>query len=275
MTGSRRVSVRRVAVTTAIGLAAIYSAAVMLIQRPLLFPRPSLAGAPERPPDAVQVWLASGEASVEAWYLPPAPDDSAPTPVLIFFHGNAELIDHMPHDFEKPRRWGVGVLLVEYPGYGRSSGSPSEESCTFAALAAYDWVKSNASVDSSRIVAYGRSLGGAVAIALAKKRELAALVVESSFASVAWFAHRFGVPEFAVLDPFDSVTALKGYSDPVLIIHGEQDEIVPLHHGQELAQAARRSEFQRLSCGHNDCPRPWPIVYSFLVANGVLRARAT
>ena len=116
--------------TVLLGLLVVYWAALFFWQRTLLFPAPSLAGAPARPHDAKSVWLETAAGKVEAWYLPPLVSVDAPAPLLLFTHGNGELIDYWPDDFQEPRRWGVAVLLVEYPGYGRSGGAPTLDSLT-------------------------------------------------------------------------------------------------------------------------------------------------
>jgi fermentation-respiration switch protein FrsA (DUF1100 family) len=151
-----RFVVGAVAVGSAL-LVSVYLGGVIAFQRQILFPRPSAAGAPTRPKEAIQVWLSSAAGRVEAWYLRPA-ELSAPAPTIIFFHGNGELIDFLPSELAEPRRWGVGVLLVEFPGYGRSGGEPSQASLTEGALAAHDWTKTEPTIDSMRIVAYGRSV---------------------------------------------------------------------------------------------------------------------
>jgi fermentation-respiration switch protein FrsA (DUF1100 family) len=226
-----------------------------------------------RPVDARPIWLSIPGARVEAWYLPPTKTTGERAPLLIYFHGNGELIDYWATEFAEPRSFGFGALLVEYPGYGRSSGSPSQASITATALAAYDWATAQPFVDPTRIVAYGRSLGGGAATLLASQRAIAALVLESTFTSVRSFAHRFLAPEFAVRDPFDSLSLLRAYSGPVLVLHGDRDEIVPPRHAEDLARAARGSNLRYLPCGHNDCPRPWSIVLDFLVTSRVLARR--
>lgn len=107
-----------------LGLALAYVGAMLAFQRRLLFPRPPVAHAPARPEDANQVWLTTPAGQVEAWYLPPVGEAAARAPTIVFFHGNGELIDVLPPDFEEPRRWGVGVLLVEFPGYGSLGWKP-------------------------------------------------------------------------------------------------------------------------------------------------------
>lgn len=253
-----------------VAMASAYVAGMVLMQRRLLFPRPTVVGAPERPGDASQVWLPTSEGRVEAWYLPPVVTTPGPAPAMIFFHGNAELIDFLPADFAEPRRWGIGVLLVELPGYGRSSGAPSEHAIEGVVRAAHDWTRTQGAIDSQRIIAYGRSLGGAAAAILAAERSTAALILESTFTSIRAFAPRFWLPEFAVLDPFDTVSRLAAYGGPVLVLHGDRDGLIPLHQAEELARAAQHSELEVLACGHNDCPPPWSTARRFLVARGII-----
>lgn len=252
-------------------IAGVYAATVFVAQRWLLFPRPSLDGAPPRPHDALQVWLDVGGGRVEAWYLPPSGVAPPPSPVLVFFHGNGELIDYWPDDFDEPRSWGVGVLLVEYPGYGRSDGAPAQATIREAALAAYDWMRNEPRIDTERVVLYGRSLGGGAAAIVAAERPSAALVLESTFTSVRSFAHRFLAPEFLIRDPFDTLSVVKGYPGPVLVVHGDRDELIPPAHAEALARASRRTQLHVVPGGHNDCPRPWDLLRSFLTEQQILR----
>jgi fermentation-respiration switch protein FrsA (DUF1100 family) len=246
-----------------------YIVAVLAGQRAVLFPHPEPPAGRTRPPDAEQLWLATDLGRIEAWYLPPK-RSAERAPVLIYFHGNGELIDFLPLEFAEPRDWGVAVLLVEFPGYGRSTGSPSQASDTAAGLAAFDWATRQPRIDPARVIAYGRSLGGGAAVIVASRCKPAALILESTFTSVRSFAHRFLVPEFLVRDPFDSLSVLGTYAGPTLLFHGDRDEVVPLAQGQRLAQEARSGQLHVLSCGHNDCPKQWPLIRGFLAANAVL-----
>lgn len=262
-----------VVVAIAIGmlvLAGAYVGLVVAFQRRILFPRPSAIGAPERPTDALQVWLPTPAGQVEAWYLEAVGTAARPAPAIVFFHGNGELIDFIADDFAEPRRWGMGVLLVEFPGYGRSAGSPSEQSITAAVLAAHDWALTQRGIDSTRIIAYGRSLGGAAAAILAARRPTGALILESTFTSIRSFAHDFWVPEFAVLDPFDTLSLVPAYEGPLLLLHGTRDTLVPVRHAEALAHAAKHAELELLPCGHNDCPVPWSRVRRFLLERRVI-----
>jgi pimeloyl-ACP methyl ester carboxylesterase len=261
-----------------VGLVAlVWIGALLLMQRMILFPRPPVPGlAPPLPTGGVVLEL--GPDRVEAWLLPPTDADGSASvdapaahqaPVILFTHGNGELVDHWLPFFKEPRSWGFAVLLVEYPGYGRSGGSPSESSIRATMRRAYDALATLDGVDPGRVIAYGRSLGGGAACALSRERPLSALVLESTFTSVRSLAWGMGVPGFLVLDPFDNLAAVEAYAGPVLVLHGERDEIVPMDEGLELARAAG-VDLQRLPCGHNDCMRPWPQLRRFLDANGLL-----
>ncbi len=250
-------------------LVAIYWTLLFFAQRRLMYPAPPVDGAPPVPGDATVVWLDSPAGRTEAWYLPPHGRTAGPAPILLFGHGNGELIHYWPPDFDTPRRWGMGVLLVEYPGYGNSGGSPSRSSIQQVFEAAFDWARAEAGVDSTRIVAYGRSLGGGAVCALAATRSPAALILESTFSNTTAFAWGMGAPPFLVRDRFDNLAAVRAYSGPRLILHGEHDHTIPTRHGQRLAEAAG-VPLRLMPCGHNDCHRPWPEIRDFLVVNGFL-----
>lgn len=172
-------------------------------------------------------------------------------------------------EFDPLRDAGVAVLQVEYPGYGRSAGSPSEESLTAALLAAYDWAAKDPRVDAHRIYGHGRSLGGGAIAQLAARRPLAALVLESTFESLEEVVTGYGVPRFMLLNHFDTSAVLREYPGPVLLLHGTRDQIFPSANAQGLAAVARNATLHLEACGHNDCPRQWDLVLSFLTQSGV------
>lgn len=244
-------------------VATAYLAVVFFAQRGVIFQAP-MGRRASVPADAESVELLGRGGRVEAWFLRPTTGGTGPAPLLLFTHGNAELIDDFADQFAAPRAAGYSVLLVEYPGYGRSAGNPSEASIGAAVLAAYDWAKSATDVDPKRIVPYGRSLGGGAACILAANRPVAALILESSFTSVRTFGRHFMVPGFLIRDPFDNLLALRSYRGPLLVLHGTRDEVVPVDHGRQLAAAVPGAEFELLRCGHNDCPRSWERILGFL-----------
>jgi fermentation-respiration switch protein FrsA (DUF1100 family) len=241
--------------------------AVLGLQRRILYPRPAAPSRAPPLPRGSEVVMLGPRADVEAWLLRP-PATEKPMPVIIFTHGNGELIDHWVSAFGWLVEAGVGVLLLEYPGYGRSGGSPTQDSITETMLAAYDHLARRPDVDAHRIVAWGRSLGGGAACVLVERRKVAALVLESSFTSVRRMASRLFVPGVLVLDPFDNLAVVEATEIPILVLHGERDEVIPIHHGEELARAAG-TELIRMPCGHNDCARPIETVLRFLAEQGL------
>jgi len=104
-------------------LVATWWVTLYVLQGSMMYPAPRPGTGPA-PGDVRQIWLETAHGRVEAWFLPPV-SASGPAPLLIFAHGNGELIEFWPEEFGVPRSWGVGVLLVEFPGYGRSAGRPS------------------------------------------------------------------------------------------------------------------------------------------------------
>ncbi len=239
------------------GIYLLYCAVLFVFQRQMIFPRYLMGEAPagDHPvPGREQLWLNTGTERVEAWYFPPPADAVTPVPVVIIAHGNAELIDFLPEEFRFLLDFGVGLLLVEYPGYGRSSGAPSQASITRAMAAAHDVIISRPDVDADRIVYLGRSIGGGAVCALAARRPPAGMILISSFTGIRSFAWRYLVPPALVRDPFDNLAVLARYAGPVLVIHGEYDEIIPYRHGRRLAAAAANARLISYDCGHNDCP---------------------
>ncbi len=250
-------------------LFAAYLGATSGLQRRVLYPRPPVPPGEPRVPRGTEILWLGPDANVEAWFMRPVAIDRG-FPVVIFAHGNGELIDHWAQIFARLPESGVGVLLVEYPGYGRSGGKPGQSSITQAIVAAYDFVVDQAGVDPDAVVAYGRSLGGGAACALATLRPVSALVLESTFTSVRVMAGRLGFPSSLVVDPFDNLEAVRTLDIPILVLHGERDTLIPISHGETLATAAE-SVLVRMPCGHNDCPSAWPEVEAFMSEQGLLR----
>ena len=238
------------------------------LQRRVIYPRPQRPEPPQLPAGAETVWLGQ-DREIESWFLrPPA---STAFPVVIFMHGNGELIDHHVAPLAPLTRQGVGVLLVEYPGYGRSGGSPNERSITAAVVAAFDYLSVQPEVDRERIVAYGRSIGGGAACAMAAVRPVAALVLESTFTRLAELMPPF-VPRALMLDRFDNIAIVASGTSPVLVLHGDRDRIIPYAHAEALAQAAGTTPVA-MPCGHNDCPAPLREILRFLGQHRVLSER--
>lgn len=255
-----------------------YCAMLFALQRQVLFPRYMIETFPQEnaPEHGIEkTFLQTDSGRVEAWYMPPVSGLAGnPAPVVIFAHGNGELIDFWPEELRWFTELGVGVLLVEYPGYGRSEGAPSQRSITDAFVCAYDFLVAKKDVDSSRIIFVGRSIGGGAVCALAEKRSPAAIVLMSAFTSIRSFSSKYLVPGLLMRDPFDNLKVIASYDGPVLVIHGKNDEIIPFSHGVALSKAARKATMVAYDCGHNDCP-PDPVLFRedikiFLIKQGII-----
>jgi pimeloyl-ACP methyl ester carboxylesterase len=217
-----------------------------------------------------QVWLDADGDRVEAWMLPARTPGRAP--LLIHAHGNGEAIDTWAESVGPLRDAGVAVLLVEYPGYGRSEGEPEEEAIVDTFVAAYDHAARDPRVDAARIVGFGRSMGGGAVGQLAARRPLAALVLESTFTGLRDMIAGHGVPDWLIRYRFDTRAVVAKFAGPVLVIHGTQDGAIPVAHARALAAAAPQARLTLLPCGHNDCPPQWELVLSFLADISVCRA---
>jgi len=257
----------RMLLTVAIVIVGYY-AVLFFAQRRILFPAPSSPGITSLR-NAQFVQIATPTGVVDAYYLAPTSHAAGAAPLFLFTHGNAELATAWVGAFDEPRSWGFGVLLLEYPGYGGAAGSPSERSVTNAVLAAYDWAAHDSRFDSTRIVAVGRSIGTGAAAHLAAGRPVAAVILQSPFTSVRAFARTVLAPGFLVRDPFDNVANLRNYHGPLLVLHGDHDEVIPTAEGRALAAGVPGSEFSLLACGHNDCELPWPLIRDFLSRRGI------
>jgi hypothetical protein len=265
----------------AAGLYMAYAGLVFFLQRSMIFPRfviPPYTD-PVRPRDAEVLTIQTGEETVEAWFIPADTSFSGPCPAVIFAHGNAELIDFWPEYLKPLSQNGIHLLLVEYPGYGRSKGRPSEKSITRTFTAAYDQLVVKNTVDPGRIILFGRSIGGGAICSLAKERPSAGLILLSTFTSIRSFAPRYGLFPFMIRDPMDNIGVLKEYPRPVLILHGNRDDLIPFTHAKALASVSKYTRLIAYDCGHNDCPPDWGVfwkdVFAFLRENAMMKPSGT
>lgn len=252
---------------------------LFVFQRQLMFPRgliTPMGATPEKPPGLETIWLETRWGPTEAWFMPPASGPASTYPVVIFAHGNAELIDFWIQELRPLNQMGLAVLLVEYPGYGRSRGRPSQASITDVFVTAYDRIRRHPNIDSQRIVLMGRSIGGGAVCQLAARRPAAAIILMSTFTSARSFAVKYLAPAFLVKDPFDNLAVLKTYQGPLLLIHGRYDDIIPIAHGKRLQRSSTHGRLITYPCGHNDCPPRWSVFWKdikeFLNDAGLLPA---
>ncbi len=269
---------------TLVMLYIVWCGVLFFSQDTMLFPRgaapPPLASPPFAGTEVIRIDV-PGAGPMEGWFIPsPRPDAASPGPVVIFCHGNAEIIDGQGWFVENYHRMGCSVFLPEYRGYGRSPGKPSEQAIVEDGLRFHDELVKRPDVDPNRIAIHGRSLGGGVAAQIAAKRKPAALILESTFTSVASFSHRYCVPEFLARHPFRTDKVLPDLDVPVLIFHGSRDSIVPIDHGRRLSRLARNGVYVEYGCGHNDSPGSgneadyWSRIQDLLIRSGVIRRPA-
>lgn len=241
----------------ALGAYAVLLVAVYLGQERLLY-LPELAGrtltATPRDIglDYETVWLTADDGvRLNGWYVTTA----SPRATLLFFHGNAGNIAHRLDSLRIFHDLGLAVLIIDYRGYGQSEGTPSEAGTHLDALAAWRYLTESRGEPPQRIVLFGHSLGAALAAWLAAEKQPGALIMESAFTSVPdlaaelyWWlpARRLARLHYATRDYLARVRC------PVLVVHSEEDEIIPYRHGRALYAAARSPKaFLTLRGDHN------------------------
>jgi fermentation-respiration switch protein FrsA (DUF1100 family) len=234
------------AILSILGLAAIIYLALLaylfVAQRSILFvpdrSRPDLAEAGLD--DAMrQVEIATADGlRLLSWYRPPPTPDA---PIMLFLHGNAGHIGHRGLKLRPYIEAGWGLLMLQYRGYGGNPGMPTEQGLYADASAAMDFLGAQG-VRDGRNMLYGESLGAAVAVQMALKHAAGALVLEAPFCSVGASAvHRypiFPLARWLVRDKFDSLGKIGGVRVPLLLLHGERDEVTPVRFGRALFAAA-------------------------------------
>jgi fermentation-respiration switch protein FrsA (DUF1100 family) len=216
-------SALRVVLSVAFVYAAV-AAWVWIISDRMIFlpPAPSYRDTP----DVLRLPTADGE-RIAAVYFP----NLAATYTLLLSHGNAEDLGWVLPSLPPLRDLGFGVFAYDYRGYGLSEGRPSERHVYADIDAAYEYLTRELRVPPARIILYGRSLGAGAAVDLAARRAVGGLILESPFLTA--FRVMTRVPVFP-FDKFRNVDKIGRVRCPVLIMHGEADEIVPLWHGQRL-----------------------------------------
>jgi hypothetical protein len=203
-------------------------------------------------PQAEEVTLTSADGErVIAWHVPPQSDQ----PVVLYFQGNGGGLDLRADRFRRLAADGVGLVALNYRGYGGSTGSPSEPGLIADGLAAYDFAA--ARYPATRLVPWGESLGTGVAVALAAERPVARVVLESPYTSIADVAaaiYWFMPVRWLIKDPFRSDARIGRITAPVLVLHGARDNVVPIAFGERLYVLIRAPKrFVRLAgAGHND-----------------------
>ncbi|MFW5966774.1 MAG: alpha/beta hydrolase [Persicimonas sp.] len=225
----------------------LFAGLLTLLQRKVIFPGTDMpvAEKPRLPTEETERWwLETDQGRVEAWFSPGegvAPEE--PGPAVVLAHGNGEVIDDYRGRIQRYVERGISVLLPEFRGYGRSAGDPSQETVTGDFERLHERLAAREEVDAERIAYHGYSLGGAVLAALAARKKPRALILESTFTSVADMAPWLPGAAALVSDPFETLEVVERLDVPILVVHGRRDSVVPFEHGERLAEANDEAEF--------------------------------
>lgn len=258
------------------GLAAICGLYVLFLwsmQRYLLFwpshdyVSPQEADLPEFAENHLK---ATDGTTIMTWYA--AGDKNKPA--ILFFHGNAFQISGFAQQLMPFVRQGYGVLAMEYRNFGNTKGTTLQEDIFADAAMTYDWLESQG---YPQIIVYGYSYGTAVASGLTALRPVKKLILTSPFASMRGLVAEKSVPLGSLLmrDTYPSKDYLRQYHGALLIIHGKNDLLIPVHHGQMMYDAAASEDKELVLLEHTDHhniffkEKNLPIIFAWLKKHGI------
>ncbi|MBI5102364.1 MAG: alpha/beta hydrolase [Nitrospirae bacterium] len=189
---------------------------------------------------------------ISAWYIPAVNARG----YVLFCHGNAGNISHRLDSIKIFHDLGLGVLIFDYRGYGKSKGSPDEKGTYLDAEAAWDYLVNVLHVPPKKLIIFGRSLGSAVASETATRKEAGLLIMESGFTSVPDLGAKL-FPHLPVRllsrYRYESIKKVGGIAIPKLFVHSPDDEVIPYEHSERLLkEAAGPKEFLKIRGGHNE-----------------------
>lgn len=190
---------------------------------------------------------------IHGWFVPAREAQGT----VLFFHGNAGNMAHRLDTIAVLHNWRLNVFLIDYRGYGNSSGRPNEKALYHDADAAWRFLTEQKRISANRIVIFGRSLGSAVAAHLAARFDPAGVIVESGFVSIPEIAagiYRWFPVRLLSRNHFPTLENVKAVRCPILVAHSREDDLIPFDHGERLFEAAGEPKFFLEMRGtHNDC----------------------
>lgn len=191
---------------------------------------------------------------IAAWYIPAASGDAKWT--VLYCHGNAGNISHRLHTLLLIHEMDINCLIVDYRGYGQSSGKPTEQGTLIDIKTSWDWLVNEQGIAPEQIILFGRSLGGSIAAITAVDVNPAAVILESAFTSFVDVGKHYypWLPvAFCARFDYNTLAAVKKLNCPVFITHSPEDEVVPYKFGQQLFEAAAEPKiFRELKGTHNE-----------------------
>jgi len=203
--------------------------------------------------DYEDVTLNTGDGiKLHGWYIPAEPAER----VLLFFHGNAGNMSHRGESVKIFHRLGLNIFIIDYRGYGSSTGKPDEQGLYQDADAAWRYLTKEKGFANNQILIFGRSLGGIVAARLAASVEAGAVILESTLSS----ARDFAKTAFPILSKlvftryqFNTAKHIQQVNYPVLVLHSPDDELIPFHLGETIFQSAHEPKhFVRMQGDHSN-----------------------
>ena len=235
-----------------VGLLLVYLAG-RLERRLMYFPSTERVSPVEVGLDGVQEYVLTTPTGhdVIAWYGPA----STGQPTLLYFHGNGGSLVTRAERVRKYMEKGYGVFIMSYRGYSGSTGLPSERANVADAKLAYDTL-TGLGVTPTDIILYGESLGSGVAVQVAADRTVAGVILDAPYTSivdVATLCYPFLPARLMMRDRYETMRFIGAINAPLLVIHGENDQIIPVEMGRRVATAATNGEIKTFAeAGHTD-----------------------
>jgi fermentation-respiration switch protein FrsA (DUF1100 family) len=228
----------------------IYVALAYAVQNSMVFPGQYRATYPENNvvqfyPNIQQNFIKIDTTEIEYWYI-----DNNSDALLIYTHGNNTLLYDLPQRLDRLSKLGVDILSVEYPGFGNSTGYPSQKLIKKSQLKAFKSLKNKYKFH----IGYGRSLGGGVILDIFDEIHFDGLILESTFANLKEFPPKFILPSFLLKTDYNNAEKLADYNNPVLIFHGTKDKTVPYENALKLDDIANNSELITYQTEHFEAP---------------------
>ena len=248
-----RLAILALVVIAVLGCAAVRHSGVAVLEDRLVY-QPSVEAESWQPQGLIKedvTFAAADGVKLHGWYCPV----QNPRAVVLYAHGNGgNIATRAPLYRLLTERLGVTVLAFDYRGYGKSEGDPSEEGLLADARAARRFLAEKAGVAEDEIILYGQSLGGGVVVDLAAKDGAGGLILESTFTSLAAVAnHKYPLTGGLLTNKFDSLSKIGEYEGATLIVHGEDDRLVPIKQAKQMYAAANEPKWLLTipEAGHN------------------------